>query len=184
VIPNLGNGEWDTYILGDGRDLDRAAPCVRAHVTAADKEFADAQLTEGFADQRVIDADQFEVKFTTPDTGPHGRCLDTTPAGSVPNGDGWILNTTEPVAHVNKTTTPIGDPGDRPTRAEACLGRAPVKGTGASGDITGWQDAQEFNNANPPTSSQARCHLNARVLGGKGTTLATQKNWSPAGSSG
>lgn len=179
VIPNLGNGEWDTYILNDSRDVDRTRPCVRAHVTAADKQFADAQLTGGFTDQRVIDADQFELTFSLPDTGPHGQCLDTTPDDSVPNGDGWIVNTTEPVAHVNKTTTPLGDPGERPTRAEACLGRKAVKGTGALGDITGWQDAQAFNTANPPTSSQARCHLIARVLGGKGTTLATQKNLVP-----
>ncbi|MEV5533358.1 DNA/RNA non-specific endonuclease [Streptomyces prunicolor] len=178
VIPNLGNGEWDTYILGDSLDLDRTRPCVRAHVTAADKQFADAQLTEGFTDQRVIDADQFEVEFSTPDTGPHGECLDTTPDGSVPNGDGWIVNTTEPVPNVNKTTTPLGDPGDRPTRAEACLGRAPVKGSGALGDITGWQDALKFE-GNIPVTKLARCHLIARVLGGKGSTLATRKNLVP-----
>ncbi|MEV6161250.1 DNA/RNA non-specific endonuclease [Streptomyces sp. NPDC052052] len=169
VIPNLGNGEWDTYILGDSRDLDRTRPCVRAHVPAADKQFADAQLAEGFVDQRVIDADPFEVKFTTPDTGPHGRCLDTTPAGSLPNGDGWISNTAEPVAHVNKTITPIGPAGTRPTQAQACLGRSTVKGSPASGDITGWQDAQKFNTDNPPTSGQARCHLIANILGGKGS---------------
>ncbi|WP_411144391.1 DNA/RNA non-specific endonuclease [Streptomyces sp. x-80] len=168
VIPNLGNREWDTYVLGESRDLDRTRPCVRAHVSAADQQFAEAKLTEGFADQRVIDADQFEVKFTTPDTGPHGRCLNTTPAGSLPNGDGWILNSAEPVPHVNKTITPIGLAGARPTQAQACLGRATVKGTAASGDITGWRDAQKFNTDNPPTSSQARCHLIANILGGKG----------------
>lgn len=176
VIANLGNGEWDSYVLGDSRELDRTRPCVRAHVPAADKQFADGQLAEGFTDQRVIDADQFKVTFSTPDTGPHGRCLDTTPAGSLPNGDGWILNTTEAVAHVNKTTDPLGPAGTRPTRAQACLGKGPVKGSGASGDITGWQDAQLFNQANPPTSSQARCHLIANILGGKGQILDGGQN--------
>ncbi|MFK4103974.1 DNA/RNA non-specific endonuclease [Streptomyces sp. NPDC019531] len=168
VIPNLGNGEWDTYILGDSRDLDRTRPCVRAHVPAADKQFADAQLTEGFADQRVIDADQFEVTFTTPDTGPHGSCLDTTPSGSLPNGDGWNLNTTEPVLHVNKTTTPLGAAGARPTQATACLGRNTNKGTAAQGDIPGWQDAMLFRQANSSTSGLARCHLIPNVTGGRG----------------
>lgn len=135
VIPNLGNGEWDTYILGNSKNLDRTRPCVRAHATAADKQFADAQLTQGFADQRVIDADQFEVKFTLPDTGPHARCLDTTPIGSLPSGAGWILNTTEPVPHVNKTTTPLGQageadpgtgmPGEVGPRRHRCTGRHP-----------------------------------------------------------
>ncbi|MFD0371122.1 DNA/RNA non-specific endonuclease [Streptomyces sp. NPDC127114] len=168
VIPNLGNGEWDTYVLGNSKELDKSSPCVRAHVPAAAKQFADAQLANGFANQRVIDADQFEVAFTTPDTGPHGRCLDTTPAGALPNGDGWILNTTEAVPHVNKTTDPLGLPGQRPTRAQACIGRTTTKGTAAQGDITGWQDALLFNQANPPTSSQARCHLIANIIGGRG----------------
>ncbi|MFD7973443.1 DNA/RNA non-specific endonuclease [Streptomyces clavifer] len=176
VIPHLGNGEWDTYVLGDSRELDRTKPCVRAHVSADDKRFADTQLVKGFANQRVINFDQFEVEFTTPDTGPHGRCLDTTPAGSLPNGDGWILNTTEAVTHVNKTITPIGPAGTRPTQAQACLGKTPVKGSPASGDITGWQDAQEFNRKNPPTSSQARCHLIANILGGKGQILDGGQN--------
>ncbi|MFJ1610936.1 hypothetical protein ACIOHS_47790 [Streptomyces sp. NPDC088253] len=61
MIPNLGNGEWDTYILNDARVVDPASPCVQAHVTPDEKQFADTQLANGFKDQRVIDADQFEL---------------------------------------------------------------------------------------------------------------------------
>ncbi|MEU2264386.1 DNA/RNA non-specific endonuclease [Streptomyces sp. NPDC019645] len=177
VIPNLGNGEWDTYVLGNSKLLDKSSPCVRAHVPAAAKQFADAQLADGFADQRVIDADRFEVEFTTPDTGPHGRCLDTTPAGALPSGDGWILNTTEAVAHVNKTTSPPDPAGQRPTRAEACLGRNTPEGTDAQGDITGWQDAQLFKQANSSTSTLARCHLIANILGGRGIKVNLVPCW-------
>ncbi|MEU0056917.1 DNA/RNA non-specific endonuclease [Streptomyces sp. NPDC006334] len=168
VIPNLGNGEWDTYVLGNAKELDKSKPCVRAHVNAADKQFADTQLANGFAGQRVIDNDQFKLKFSTPNTGPHARCLNTNPLGAVPNGDGWNMYTTEPVPHVNKTVTPIGPAGTRPTRAQACLARNTSKGSPAKGDITGWLDAQKFNTDNPPTSSQARCHLIANILGGTG----------------
>ncbi|AOR30992.1 hypothetical protein BFF78_07980 [Streptomyces fodineus] len=168
VIPNFGNGGWDTYVLGNSLDLDPARPCVRAHLPLADKQFADRKLSEGFENQRVLDADQFEVKFTTPTAGPQARCLESAPAGSLPSGDGWIRNTTEPVAHTNKTTTPPGPAGTRPTTAQACLGKKLGKGSGATGDITGWQDAQQFNAANPPLVAQARCHLIANILGGKG----------------
>ncbi|MFE6102791.1 hypothetical protein ACFVQ4_22850 [Streptomyces laurentii] len=178
MISNLGNREWDAYVLGNAKELDRSRPCVQAHVPAADKQFADAQLTEGFADQRVIDADRFEVEFTTPATGPHARCLDTTPMGSVPNGDGWILNTTEAVDHVNKTTSPPGAAGARPTRAEACIGKKIGKGSSAQGDIVGWQDAQLFKQANSPTSgSLARCHLIPNVVGGKGIRVNLVPCW-------
>lgn len=170
VIPNLGNGEWDTYVLGDSRDLDKTRPCVRAHVRSADKQFADTQLADGLKDQRVIDADQFELTFSTPDTGPHGRCLETTPTGTgvLPSGDGWIKNTTEPVPHVNKTTSTLGAPGERPTQAQACLGKKLGDGKDASGNITGWQDAQIFADATSPGTGIARCHLIANILGGKG----------------
>ncbi|MGA5323735.1 DNA/RNA non-specific endonuclease [Streptomyces seoulensis] len=177
VIPNLGNGEWDNYVLNDARKLDRTRPCVRAHATAADKQFADAQLTKGFADQRVIDADQFEVKFTLPDTGPHARCLDTTPINADPNGAGWILNTTEPVAHVNKTTTPLGPAGKRPTQAQACLDRSVTEGTDAQGDIPGWQDAQKFKADNSLPNGQARCHLIPKVTGGRGIQVNLVPCW-------
>ncbi|MFD7319344.1 DNA/RNA non-specific endonuclease [Streptomyces sp. NPDC059883] len=168
VIPNASSGGWDTYILGDSRDLDPAAPCVRAHVPAAEKQFADGKLTEGFENQRVIDAEQFKVEFTTPAAVPQASCLASWPTGALPSGDGWIKNTTEPVAHVNKTTNPPGPAGTRPTMAQACLGKTLGKGKEATGDITGWQDAQLFAQANPPIVGQARCHLIANILGGPG----------------
>lgn len=168
VIPNASSGSWDTYVLGDSRNPDPATPCVRAHVPAADKQFADQKLSEGFEDQRVIDADQFKVEFTTPPAVPQAACLTNPPSGALPSGDGWIKNTTEAVAHVNKTITPLGPAGTRPAMAQACLGKKLGKGKAATGDITGWQDAQKFNQDNPPATHQARCHLIARVLGGPG----------------
>ncbi|MFF1306876.1 hypothetical protein [Streptomyces sp. NPDC058307] len=48
MIPRASSGAWDTYVLGDSRDTDPAAPCVHAHVPAVDKQFADGKLTEGF----------------------------------------------------------------------------------------------------------------------------------------
>ncbi|MFL5994548.1 MAG: DNA/RNA non-specific endonuclease [Streptomyces sp.] len=168
VIPNASSGAWDTYVLGDSRDMDPAAPCVRAHVPATDKQFADGKLTEGFEDQRVIDADQFKVAFTTPADVPQAPCLANPPTGALPSGTGWIKNTSEAVTHVNKTTTPLGPSGTRPTMAQACLGKTLGKGKEASGDITGWQDAQLFAQANPPVVAQARCHLIANILGGPG----------------
>jgi hypothetical protein len=177
VIPNLGNGEWDTYILNDARVLDRTRPCVRVHASAADKQFADAQLADGFTAQRVIDADQFEVTFTLPDTGPHARCLDTTPINALPNGAGWILNTTETVAHVNKTTDPLGPVGVRPTQAQACLDRSVPEGTDAQGDIPGWQDAQKFKTDNSLTNGLARCHLIPKITGGRGIQVNLTPCW-------
>lgn len=179
VIPNLGNGEWDSYVFNDSRDMDPASPCVQAHVTPAEKQFADTQLTDGFADQRVIDADQFELPVSTPETGPQASCLnDPPPAGAIPNGDGWFKNTKEPVPLVNQTD-PAGGAGERPTRAQACLGRQTGTGTGTSGTITGWKDAEAFRTAQGVTHSLARCHLIASVLGGKGTSAATRFNLVP-----
>ncbi|MER6493902.1 DNA/RNA non-specific endonuclease [Streptomyces griseorubiginosus] len=177
VIPNLGNGEWDTYVLNDARAVDPASPCVQAHVTPDEKQFAAAQLADGFRNQRVIDADQFELTFSLPDTGPHARCLDTTPDGSLPNGAGWILNTTEPVPHVNKTTDPLGRPGARPGRAQACLDKTAPKGTPAQGDIPGWQDAENFRKANSLTNGLARCHLIPNVAGGRGIQVNLVPCW-------
>ncbi|WP_055526075.1 DNA/RNA non-specific endonuclease [Streptomyces graminilatus] len=177
VIPNLGNGEWDTYILNDAREVDPASPCVQAHVTPAEKQFADTQLADGFKDQRVIDADRFELKFTLPDTGPHARCLDTTPINALPSGAGWILNTTEAVPHVNKTTTPAGPPGERPTQAQACLERSAPEGTSAQGDIPGWQDAQKFRADNSLTNGLARCHLIPNITGGRGIQVNLVPCW-------
>ncbi|WP_326783482.1 hypothetical protein [Streptomyces sp. NBC_00151] len=192
VIPNLGNSEWDTYVLNDAHEMDPASPCVQAHVTPAEKQFADNQLADGFKNQRVIDADQFELTFSLPDTGPHARCLDTEPDDSLPNGDGWILNTTEAVPHVNKTNlpSPPNPPnqaypaGDRPTQAQACVGRNRGKGTGTSDPITGWEDAEAFKTTNNLTYSLARCHLVPRVLGGKGTSEVTRFNLVPCWQSG
>ncbi|MCF0077648.1 DNA/RNA non-specific endonuclease [Streptomyces lomondensis] len=179
VIPNLGNGEWDTYVFNDSTDMDPAAPCVQAHVTPAEKQFADAQLADGFKDQRVIDADQFELTISTPDTGPQASCLnDPPPAGSLPNGDGWFKNTTEPVRLINQTA-PADGPGLRPTQAQACLGKAIKQGTGTQKAITGWKDAEAFKTASGFTDSLARCHLIARVLGGKGTSAVTKFNLVP-----
>ncbi|MEV5371414.1 DNA/RNA non-specific endonuclease [Streptomyces albogriseolus] len=176
VIPNASSGEWDTYVYGDSRDMDPAAPCVRAHVQAADKQFADEKLAQGFADQRVIDADQFKAEFTTPSGAPQASCLANWPTGALPSGTGWINNTNEAVPHVNKTTTPLGPAGTRPTTAQACLGKTLGKGKEASGDITGWQDAQLFAAANPPVRNLARCHLIANILGGPGRILDGGQN--------
>ncbi|GGT11649.1 hypothetical protein GCM10010254_35370 [Streptomyces chromofuscus] len=184
VIPNLGNGEWDTYIFNDSRDMDPAAPCVQSHVTPAEKQFADAQLADGFRDQRVIEADQFELAVSTPDTGPQARCLnDPPPAGSIPNGDGWFKNTTEPVPLIQQTV-PADGAGLRPTQAQACLGKGIGRGTGTQKEITGWKDAEAFKAANNVTSGLSRCHLIASILGGKGTTLVTKYNLVPCWQSG
>ncbi|MCQ9131463.1 DNA/RNA non-specific endonuclease [Streptomyces sp. IBSBF 2807] len=184
VIPNLGNGEWDTYVLNDGHVVDSASPCVRAHVTPADKQFAETQLADGFAAQRVIDADRFELTVSTPDTGPQADCLnDPPPAGSLPNGDGWFKNTTEAVPLVNQTV-PTSGPGERPTEAQACLGRNTTKGSGTSDPVTGYKDAEAFKKANGVTNGLARCHLIARILGGKGTSELTRTNLVPCWQSG
>lgn len=173
VIPNASSGGWDTYILGNSLDVNRSAPCVRAHVPAADKQFADGQLSAGFESQRVIDADQFKVEFTTPAAVPQAPCLANWPTGALPSGGGWIRNTTEPIANVNKTTTPNGPAGTRPAMAQACLSRSLGTGKTASGDPTGWQDAQIFARPYAPPNTQApyglaRCHLIANILGGPG----------------
>ncbi|MBT3150504.1 DNA/RNA non-specific endonuclease [Streptomyces sp. CHD11] len=179
VIPNLGNGEWDTYVFNDSTDMDPAAPCVQAHVTPAEKQFADAQLADGFRDQRVTDGDQFELAVSTPDTGPQASCLnDPPPAGSLPNGDGWFRTSTEAVPLINQTA-PADGPGLRPTQAQACLGKAIKEGTGTQKVITGWKDAEAFRTASGFTDSLARCHLIARVLGGKGTSAVTKFNLVP-----
>lgn len=104
-------------------------------------------------------------------TVPEAACLTNEPAGAVASGGGWINNTTEPVAHRNKTTTPPDGPGARPTLATACLTNPLGTGSDATGDITGWQDAQLFVATNAPGTAIARCHLIANILGGKGQIL-------------
>ncbi|WP_345983794.1 hypothetical protein [Streptomyces sp. DSS69] len=59
----------------------------------------------------------------------------------------------------------------RAETAQACLGAVTGAGTDASGDITGWLDAQDFARINSPSTSLARCHLIANILGGKGQIL-------------
>lgn len=184
VIPNLGNGEWDTYILNDGHLLDRTSPCVQAHVTPAEKQLAATQLAAGFKDQRVIDADKFELTISTPDTGPKASCLNNPPpAGALPNRDGWFKNTTEPVPLINQTD-PSGGAGKRATQAQACLGRKVAGGTGTSDPVTGYKDAEAFKKANNVTNGLARCHLIAKILGGQGTSELTRYNLVPCWQSG
>ncbi|MEU9979669.1 DNA/RNA non-specific endonuclease [Streptomyces sp. NPDC050856] len=184
VIPNLGNGEWDTYVLNDANVLDRTSPCVQAHVTPAEKQFADIQLADGFKNQRVIDADQFELTFSLPDTGPQASCLnDPPPINHLPNGDGWFYNTTEAVPLVNQSDS-AGGSGKRPAQAQACLGRNVGGGTGTSDPVTGWKDAVAFKAANNVTYGLARCHLIANILGGQGTSELTRSNLVPCWQSG
>ncbi|MFF4583628.1 DNA/RNA non-specific endonuclease [Streptomyces sp. NPDC001373] len=178
VIPNYSGGGWDIYDLGG---VVSGKPCVRAHVPLSDNQAALNQLAEGFANQRVLEADPFKLEIATTTTQTRGACLQTQPTGSLPSGDGWIKNTTEPVAHRNKSTTPPDPAGVRPTVAQACLGKKIGKGTSASGDITGWQDAQNVARplAAPGTKAPyglARCHLIANILGGKGRTLDGGQN--------
>ncbi|MET8711917.1 DNA/RNA non-specific endonuclease [Streptomyces sp. NPDC004735] len=184
VIPNLSSGEWDTFILNDARTPNPAAPCVQAHVTPDEKRFATAQLADGFKDQRVIDADEFELPVTTPDTGPQARCLSALPTDALPNpGGGWFRNTTEPVALINKSD-PAGGAGKRPTAAQACLVLGTKDGTETSDPITGMKDAEAFKTANGVTARLVRCHLIAKVLGGRGTSELTRFNLVPCWQSG
>ncbi|WP_392973006.1 DNA/RNA non-specific endonuclease [Streptomyces sp. LN245] len=184
VIPNLDNGGWDTYVLNDAHVLDLTSPCVQAHVTPDEKQFADAQLADGFKNQRVIDADQFELAFSLPDAGPQADCLkDPKPVNAFPNGNGWFWNTTEAVPLVNQSD-PAGGGGYRPTRAQACLGLKTRTGTGTSNPVTGMKDAEAYAKANNLTYDQSRCHLIASVLGGKGTSKLTRFNLVPCWQSG
>ncbi|MEV6675181.1 IS3 family transposase, partial [Streptomyces sp. NPDC051162] len=159
-------GGWVTDVLDGGTNN----PCARAHVPLADKQAADAQLAEGFANQRVVEDDQFKVEISGSIAEPQAVCRQSTPAGSAPSGNGWIKNTTEPVPHVNKTTTPQGPAGTRAAMAQACLGTTLGQGSDAKGDITGWADADLFRQANSTTAGLARCHLIPNILGGKGGT--------------
>ncbi|MFG1884043.1 DNA/RNA non-specific endonuclease [Micromonospora sp. NPDC049102] len=103
-------------------------------------------------------------------------CVSSRPPGAQGSGGGWIVNTTQPVANRNKTTTPPGGPGARASQATACITRPAAKGTAAQGDITGWQDAQSFAARNGG-GSLARCHLVANVLGGKGIAANLVPCW-------
>lgn len=167
IIPHYSTGGWDFSVLTGGT----ASPCVRAHVPLADLQSAEGQLLEDYADQRVLEAEEFKLEISGPTAEqPQATCLKSRPDGALTSGNGWIANSSEPVSHVNKTTTPLGPAGTRAAKAQACLGAERGAGSDAEGDITGWQDAQLFALANQPGAQLARCHLIANVLGGKGGT--------------
>ncbi|MFF4473648.1 DNA/RNA non-specific endonuclease [Streptomyces sp. NPDC001599] len=180
VLKDTGGG-WAVQELGNA---DPSRPCVRAHIPLAANQAAEAQLSDGFVDQRILEAEQFLVKITDSTAVRQGACLQTLPNGSVRAGDGWIRNTTQAVAHVNKTTTPNGA-GTRAAQATACLGKNLDTGTAADGDITGWQDAGLYRDTYAPNAGLARCHLIPNVLGGKGQILdGGQDNLVPCWQSG
>ncbi|MFD5511482.1 DNA/RNA non-specific endonuclease [Streptomyces sp. NPDC127051] len=156
-------GGWVVDVLDGGT----GSPCTRAHVSLADKQAAEGQLSEGFANQRVVEDDQFNLDVSGSIAEPQAVCRQNT-AGGAPSGNGWIKNTTDPVPHVNIKTNPLGLPGVRAAMAQACLGTVKGNGSDAKGDITGWLDADEFRKANSSTAGLARCHLIANILGGKG----------------
>ncbi|WP_345669388.1 DNA/RNA non-specific endonuclease [Streptomyces similanensis] len=165
IVPNYSSGGWDVYKL-NGENSNR--PCARVHAPLADVQSAESQLSEGFASQRVVEGEQFKVEITSSTPQPQGACLSNAPSEALPSRDGWIRNTTEPIAHTNKTTTPPGSGGTRAATAQACLGKNLGDGSDAVGDITGWQDAQLFRDTFSPGTGLARCHLIANILGGKG----------------
>ncbi|MFT2017596.1 DNA/RNA non-specific endonuclease [Streptomyces sp. 796.1] len=186
VIPNLGKGGWDAYVLNDAHVSDLAAsPCVQVHVTPDEKQFADVQLAGGFEAQRVIDGDEFELKVSAPSTDLQISCRNDPkpPDDAILTSNGWFWNTTDPVALINKTK-PSSGPGERPAQALACIGRNVEQGTDTSDPITGWEDAQDFKIRNNVTYGLDRCHLIARKLGGQGTSERTRKNLVPCWHSG
>ncbi|MFK8910636.1 DNA/RNA non-specific endonuclease [Streptomyces sp. YS-3] len=169
IIPTHSTGGWDFSVLEGGA----GKRCVRAHVPLADKQAAEGQLSDGFTNQRVLEAEQFKVDISASVAEPQAACLRASPTDAFQSGNGWIRNTTDPVAHRNKNTTPPDAAGVRAAMAQACLGKVPGTGSPAVGDITGWQDAQQYARpyAAPGASAPyglARCHLIANILGGKG----------------
>ncbi len=130
-----------------------------------------AEVDPGASDAVLLTGDvcfsggPFDLAYLTV---PKAACLNAMPNGAVTSGGGWISNTTAPVAHRNKTTTPPGPAGTRASAAQACLRKPLGKGSTATGDITGWQDAQKFVATVSPGTTIARCHLIANTLGGKG----------------
>ncbi|MFG2287721.1 DNA/RNA non-specific endonuclease [Streptomyces sp. NPDC048595] len=142
---------------GDQSDKDEAEGFYTAHVDpgVSHVEFWNGEICYA------------EAKDTRRLTKPKAACLKTAEANS---GGGWILNSTQPVPHRNQTD-PTSPAGARASGAQACL-RVPLgKGSPASGDPTGWQDAQQFVATHSPGTAIARCHLIANVLGGKGQIL-------------
>ncbi|WP_432135259.1 DNA/RNA non-specific endonuclease [Streptomyces sp. bgisy154] len=164
IVPNYSSGGWDIYQLAG----DSGGGCARVHAPLADNRSAEAQLSEGFVNQRVVEAEEFKVAITSSTPEPQAACLKSTRPGRLPAGNGWIRNTTEPVPHTNKSTDPPGPAGTRAATAQACLGKTLGAGSEATGDITGWRDAQKFAGDHSPGTGLARCHLIANILGGKG----------------
>lgn len=184
LIPHRGSGGWGAYILNDARNVNRAAPCARAHVTPGEIQFAGSQLANGFIDQRVIDADRFELPVSAPAAGPRFDCLNTPrPAGSVDDGDGWFKNDKTAVPLVNQSED-TGVSGERPALARACVRKNRGTGTGTSNPVTGMKDAEKYKSDNGLTYQQARCHLIPEVLGGQGTSAVTRFNLVPCWQSG
>lgn len=164
LLPRHSARGWVVDVLDGGT----SSPCARAHVPLADRQAAEGQLAEGFANQRVVEGDQFKVEITGSIAEPQAVCRQSAPTDSFTSGNGWIKNTTQPVTHVNKFTSPPGPPGLRASAAQACLGDDTVEGSRALGNITGWEDADIFRQANSSTAGLARCHLIANILGGTG----------------
>lgn len=132
------------------------------YIAVVDSAASDAVLFDGSV---CVSGGPVDAEFLTV---PRAACLNAEPVGAVASGGGWIHNTTQPVAQRNKTTNPPGGPGARPSTATACLRKPLGKGSGATGNITGWQDALRFVAQFAPGTKIARCHLIAQVFGGKG----------------
>ncbi|PRH79133.1 hypothetical protein C6N75_11220 [Streptomyces solincola] len=166
VVPTRGSSGWNVHVLKDAANK----RCARAHVPDADQRAAESRLAAGYAEERILESEAFKVEISGSVTEPLADCRSNMPSSGVQQlTHGWIRNTTAPVPHTNKTTSPLGPPGVRAALAQVCLGPGKhEQGSPAAGDITGWQDAQEFNRLHPPTTGLARCHLIPNVIGGKG----------------
>ncbi|MER8199717.1 hypothetical protein ABTY00_38125 [Streptomyces microflavus] len=164
IIPSYRGG-WHIHELQGGA----GKSCVRAHVPLADKQSAESQLTAGYAEHRILEAEQFKVEISGSAAEPQAACLQNRPTDSLPMHGGWYRNTTDPVAHINKTTSPLGPAGTRATTAQTCVGTGSGEGTPAqSMDITGWLDAGIFSATHSTGAGLARCHLIPNAVGGKG----------------
>ncbi|MFD9380959.1 DNA/RNA non-specific endonuclease [Streptomyces sp. NPDC059999] len=180
IIPNHSSASWDYY---DGSatmaGIDTRKKCARGHVPAADLDAAEKKLADGFSTQRVLDAEQFDLNITAPSAQPQATCLQDPPARSFPASTGWIRYTGVAVDNINKNIAPQG-PGERPGVAQACVGKDPKEGSEAAKDITGWYDARLYATQNNlPPLEISRCHLIAKVLGGKGTRVIDRNNLAP-----
>ncbi|MER5733520.1 DNA/RNA non-specific endonuclease [Streptomyces sp. NPDC002138] len=166
LLPRHSAGGWVVDVLDGGA----GSTCARSHVPLADRQVGESQLADGFESQRVVEDERFNLEISGSLTEPLAVCRQNAPTDSRLSGNGWIRNTSQPVAHVNKTV-PTSPSGVRASVAQACLGTVTGDGSSASGDITGWDDAEFFRNASSSTAGLARCHLIANVLGGKGAVL-------------